>query len=86
MYRSRNNEYFDFSRFVQLSSFYLKLVNGSIGINVAKLKLKEVTHEIDSLKRKKEKKHTYKINKNDGLENAEALYNGLNIIANAFKN
>ena len=40
LYRSGDNEYFDFTRFRPLLSVYLKLVNGSIGINVVKLKLK----------------------------------------------
>ena len=55
VYRSGGKEYFDFTRFRPLSSVYLKLVNGNIGINVVKLKLKEFTNEIDSLKRKKAK-------------------------------
>ena len=66
--------------------FILKLINGSIGINVAKLNMKEFKYEINRLKGKKAKKQTYKINKKDGLENAEALYNGLNIIIEAYKN
>ena len=70
-------QYFDFTRFGPLSSVYLKLVNGSIGINVVKLKLKGFKNEIDSLKRKKARKKPYKINKKDTLGNAEALYNGL---------
>ena len=45
--------------------FVLKLVNGSIGINFVKLKLKEFKNEIDSLKRNKAKKQSYKINKQD---------------------
>ena len=80
------NEYFDFTRFGALSSAYLKLVNGNVGINVVKLKLKEFKNEIDSLERKKAKKQSNKINKKDPLGNAETLYNGLNIIANAFEN
>ena len=86
VYRSSDNEYFDFTRFGALSSAYLKLVNGNVGINVVKLKLKEFKNEIDSLERKKAKKQSYKINKKDTLGNAETLYNGLNIIANAFEN
>ena len=35
-------------------------MNGNIGINVAKLNMKEVENRIDSLKRKKAKKSTYK--------------------------
>ena len=59
-------------------------MNGSIGINVSKLK--EFKNEIHSLKRKKAKKQSDKTNKNYILENAEALYNGLNIIVDAFEN
>ena len=58
------------------------MVNGK----VVKLKLKEFKNEIDSLKRKTAKKQSYKINKKDTLENAEALYNGLNIIVDTFEN
>ena len=83
--RSGDNEYFDFARFGLLSSFCLKFINGSVGINVAKLKLKEFKNEIDSLKRKKAKNQSYKANKNSVLQNAEALYNGLNIIVDAFE-
>ena len=54
--KSGDNEYFDFIRFGLLSSFHLKLINGSIGINVAKLKLKETRNEIYSLKRMEVKK------------------------------
>ena len=54
VYRSGDNEYFDFTRFGSLSCFYLKLLNGSFGINVAKLKLKEFKNDMDSLKRKNE--------------------------------
>ena len=86
MYTSGDNEYFEFTRFGPLPSFYLKLINGSIGINVAKLNMKEFKYEINRLKGKKAKKQTYKIDKRDGLENAEALYNGLNIIIEAYKN
>ena len=86
VYRSGDNEYFDFSRFGPLSSFYLKLINGPIGTNAAKLKLKEFKNDTDSLKDKKTKKQSYKINKKYTLENAEALHNGLNIIMNAFEN
>ena len=86
MYRSVDIEYFEFTRFGPLSSVYLKLVNGSIGINFAKLKLKELKNEIDCLKRKKVKKQSCKINKKCTLKNAEALYNGLNIIMDAFEN
>ena len=42
---------------------YLKLINGSIGINVAKLIMKEFQNDIDRLKKKKAKKQSYKINK-----------------------
>ena len=69
-----------------VTAIYLKLINESIGINAEKLKLKEFKNKIDSLKRKKAKKQPYKINKKDALENTGALYNGLNIIVDAFKN
>ena len=61
--RSVDIEYFDFTRFGPLSSVYLKLVNGSIGINFAKLKLKELKNKIDYLKRKKAKKQSSKSTK-----------------------
>ena len=51
VYRSDDNQYFDFTRFGALPSFYLKLINGKIDINVAKLKLKELKNEINILKR-----------------------------------
>ena len=85
VYRSGDNEYFDFTRFRLLSSFYLKLINANIGINVAKLNMKEFKNEIDRLKRKKANKQSYKTNKKDVLENAKALYSGLNIIVDAFE-
>ena len=47
--------------------------------------MKEFKKEIDRLKRKKAKKQSYKTNKKDVLENAKALYNGLNIIVDAFE-
>ena len=53
MYRSGDNKYFDFSKYGLLSSFYLKLMNEVIGINVAKLNMKEFEYEIDMLKNKK---------------------------------
>ena len=39
----------------------------------------------DKLRKKNAKKSSYKMNKRDVLENAEALYNGLNIIVDAFE-
>ena len=56
IYKSSDNQYFDFNRFGPLSSVYLKLVNGSIGINVLKLRLQEFQDEIDKLINKKTKK------------------------------
>ena len=70
-------QYFDFTRFRPLFIFYLKLINGNFGINVAKLNMRAFKNEIDRLKRKKAKEQSYKTNKKDVLENAEALYNGL---------
>ena len=52
---------FDITRFGPLSSFYFKLINGSIDINVSKLKLKEFKNELSSLK--KESKETVIQNK-----------------------
>ena len=63
MYRSGDNDYFDLTEFGPLSSFYLKLINGSLGINIVKLKLKGFKIEIDSLKRKKAKKQSYRAKK-----------------------
>ena len=65
---------------------YLELINGSIGINVAKLKLKEIKNETYSLKKMKANKQSYKTKKKHVLENAQALYNGLIIIVDAFGN
>ena len=56
VYRSGDNGYFDFTRFGPLSSFYLKLINATIGINVAKLNMKDFKNEIDRLKRTETKK------------------------------
>ena len=56
IYKSSDNQYFDFNRFGPLSSVYLKLGNGSIGINVLKLRLQEFQDEIDKLINKKTKK------------------------------
>ena len=68
MYRSGDNGYFNFDRFGLVSSFYLKLINGNIGINVAKLNMKKFKNEIDRLKRKEAKKTTCKKNKEDVLK------------------
>ena len=56
MYRSGDNKYFDFTKFGPLFSFYLKLVNESIGINVAKLILKKFKDQINRLDKKKANK------------------------------
>ena len=65
LYGSGDNEYFYFARFGPLSDFYLKLINGSIAINVAKLNMKEFKNQIDGLKRNKAKKRPYKTNEKD---------------------
>ena len=57
VYKSGDNEHIDFTRFGPLSSFYLKLINGNIGINVAKLNMKKFKNDIDKIKRKKAKKN-----------------------------
>ena len=59
VYRSDDNELFDFTKFGQLSSFYLKFVNGNIGNNVAKLSMNEFKNEIDRQKKRKQRnRHT----------------------------
>ena len=68
-----------------LSSFYLKLINGNIDINITKLNMKDFKNEIGRLKRKKVKKQSYKSNKKYVLEIFKTLYNGLNIIIEAFE-
>ena len=85
MYRSGDNMYFDFTKYEPLSSFYLKLMNRVIGLTVAKLNMKEFEYEIYMLKNKRTRKHQYKKDKEDVLKNAEALYKGLEIIADAFE-
>ena len=55
VYRSDDDEYFNFTRFGLLSSFYLKLINGNIGISVAKLNMEEFRDEIKRLDNKKVK-------------------------------
>ena len=55
VYRSDDNDLFDFTKFGPLSSFYLKFVNGNIGNNVAKLSMNEFKNEIDRLKKKESK-------------------------------
>ena len=45
-------------------SFYFKLINGDISINAIKLSIKEFKNEIDSLRKRKQKKsRTKKIKK-----------------------
>ena len=85
VYWSGDNVYFDFNKFGPLSSFYLKFVNRDIGISVAKLNMKEFKDKINRLKKKKAKKQPYKINKKEVLDNSEALYDGLEIIIDAFE-
>ena len=55
VYRSDDDEYFNFTRFGLLSSFYLKLINGNIGISAAKLNMEEFRDEIKRLDNKKAK-------------------------------
>ena len=85
MYRSGDNEYFDFTRIGPLSSFYLNMINANIGINVAKLNMKEFKNKIDWLKRKKAKETSIQNKQKDVLENTKTLCNGLNIIADTFE-
>ena len=60
LYKSGDNRYFDFARFGSLSSFYLRLMNGRYGINLAKLSMKEFKDQIDRIVKKKAKKPAYK--------------------------
>ena len=60
VYKSGDNQNFDFNRFGLLSNIYLKLINGNIGINVVKLNEEEFRVEIDSLEKKKAKKEIKK--------------------------
>ena len=80
-----DNEYFDFAISGSLSSFYLRLANSHIGINLAKLNMKEFKYQIDRLVRKKARKPSYKKHKDDVLKNTKSLYNGINIILDAFE-
>ena len=54
--KSGDNKYFDFTRFGLLPSFYLKLINGNIGINVVKLNMKKLKKEINRLEEKNKNK------------------------------
>ena len=56
VYKSGDNQNFDFNRFGLLFNIYLKLINGNIGINVVKLNQEEFRVEIDSLEKRKQKK------------------------------
>ena len=49
---------FNFTRFGPLSS-YLKLRNENIGINVAKLNMKEFTNKMDRLKKKRKQRNSH---------------------------
>ena len=61
IYKSGDNQHFDFNKFGPLSSIYLRLINGNTDINVANLNLKEFREEIDKLKKRKQRKsHTKK--------------------------
>ena len=60
VHKSGDNKYYKFNKFGLLSSFCLKLMNGDIGINAAKLSMKD---QIDRLKNKETKKEPYKKNK-----------------------
>ena len=83
-YRSGDNMYFNFAWFEPLSSFYFTLINSHIGTNLAKLNMKEFKDQIDWIVRKKAKKLTHK-NLKDLFKNAKVLYNGMNVIMDAFQ-
>ena len=64
VYRSGDNKYFNFAEFALISSFYLRLMNNKIGINLAKLNMNEFKYRTDELFKKKQKKqHTKNIKK-----------------------
>lgn len=67
-YRSGDLKYFNFNDFWPLSSVYLKLTDGDIGINVVKLRLKEFEGQINRLKVKKPRIEPYKTNKKSRLK------------------
>ena len=85
IYKSGDNQYFDFNKSGPLSSVYLQLVNGDIGINVLKLRLQEFRDEIDKLIKKKTKKKPCKKNKKGVLENVYALHDRVKIMMHAFE-
>ena len=55
-YKSGDNKYFDFTNYGPLSSLYLKLISGDIGISLVKLNMKEFKKEINRLEKRKQKK------------------------------
>ena len=64
VYRSGDNKYFNFAEFGLISSFYLRLMNNKIGINLAKLNMKEFKYRIDEIFLKKQKEqHTNNLKK-----------------------
>ena len=85
VYKSGDNQYFDFNKFGSLSNIYLRLINRNIGINVIKLNIEEFRDEIDKLEKKKAKKESYITNKKELLENAKALYEGVKKIMDTFE-
>ena len=60
VYKSGDKDYPDFAKFWPLSSFYLRLMNGRIGINVAKLNMKEFKYQINRIVKQKAKKLAHK--------------------------
>ena len=85
VYKSGDNKHFDFNRFGPLSSFYLKLMNGDIGMDVVKLNMMSSKKRQIGQKKRKQKKKVLQKNTEDVLKNANALHNGLNIIVDAFE-
>ena len=72
VYKSGDNEYFDFGKYGPLSSLYLRLVEGNISFKKAKLSLKEFIAEMNRLEKKKAKNHPI-------------LYKGMNLIIDVFE-
>ena len=85
VYKSGDNKHFDFNRFGPLSSFYLKLMNGDIGMDVVKLNMMSSKKRQIGQKKRKQKKKVLQKNTEDVLKNDNALHNGLNIIVDAFE-
>ena len=74
LYKLGDNKYYSFDKFGWLSS-----------CNAAKLNMNEFQHDTERLKNKKTRNDSYEKKFKNVLKNTEALYKGLEIIANAFE-